>query len=183
MYHFSLQRVFRRSVAATIAAVVAALPVVAAAAGFTLAAPTPATVTVGTKGMVIIHMKMTPPNAGTNPPTGFMTVIRQGDTDPIWCFPNAGTLCYTGSIVNGTVDVHVYMTKLAATTGILLFQLRDPKSSALYSNALPVPVRVNPFTSGGAVLNTGKGKTLDKTSVPLNKTAPVTPVPAASPKP
>jgi len=140
-------------------------------------------VTVGAKGMVTFHMTMTPPNAGTNAPTGFMTVIRQGDTNPIWCYPNAGTLCYTGSIVNGTVDVHVFMSKLAATTGILLFQLRDPKSSALYSNALPVPVRANPFTSGGAVLNTGKGKTIDKTSVLLNKLTPATAAPAASPKP
>lgn len=38
------------------------------------------------------------------------------------------TLCYTGSIVNGELDVHVNMTNLAKSDGTLLFELRDPKS-------------------------------------------------------
>jgi hypothetical protein len=184
MKYSSLKRSVRRSAAATIVAAAVTLPLVADAAGFTLSAPTPASVTVGAKGMMTFHMKMTPPPnaAGTNVPTGFMTVIRQGDTAPIWCFPNAGTLCYTGSIANGAIDVHVYMPKLAASAGTLLFQLRDPNSSALYSNALAVPVHGNILTSGGHVITPANVGPITKPIVPL-KVNPATAVPAASPKP
>ena len=175
-----LRRLFRRCAAATITAAAVGLPIVAAAAGFTLAAPAPAAVTVGAKGMVTFHMTMTSPNGGTAAPSGLMTVIRQGDTDPIWCFPNAGTLCYTGSIVNGTIDVHVSMSKLAATTGTLLFQLRDPNSKAPYSNALPVPVRANVFAGGSHVIKPTHAGPINKVVVPSAK---MSLVPAASPKP
>lgn len=169
MSNFSIRRLMQRAAAAVVAVATIGAPVAVTAADYTLAAAAPATVNAGTTGMVTIHVKMIPPNnaAGAKAArTGFMTVVRQGDTDPTWCYPNAGTLCYTGSLVNGGVDVHVSMTKLAATAGTLLFQLRDPSTKAVYSNALAVPVQASAAgaVGGSHVTNPGVVKPLDKFS-------------------
>ncbi len=168
MHQPSIRRILQRSASAVIAAAAVAAPLVVNAAGYTLAAPAPATVSAGTTGMVTIHVKMTPPNsaAGTKAaPTGLMTVMRQGDTDPTWCYANVGTLCYTSSLVSGGLDVHVYVTGLAAAPGTLLFQLRDPSTKAPYSNALAVQVVANTTSavSGSHVTNPHPGS-LDLTT-------------------
>lgn len=167
----STRRMLQRYAALFVAAGAIAAPVVVAAADYTLTAPAPSTVPVGTTGMVTIHVKVTPNNAaGTKAaPTGFMTVVRQGDSDPIWCYPDSGTLCYTGSLVNGGVDVHVYMSKLAATPGTLVLQLRDPSTKTPYSNALPVQVLASTTSavSGSHVMNPGVVKTVPAPGTPM----------------
>ncbi len=153
----SIRRLLQRSAAIFVAAAAAAAPLAVTAADYTLAAPAPSAVTVGTTGMITIHVQMTPPNnaAGTKAaPTGLMTVVRQGDTDPIWCYPNTGTLCYTGSLVKGGVDVHVNVSTLAASAGTILFQLRDPSTKAPYSNALAVQVHASVGSASGSHVTT-----------------------------
>jgi hypothetical protein len=142
------------------------LPVLAVAFAFAVAVPSgiaagpalwtltsaqPSFALVGTKGFQKFRIVMTPPNTAAGTPMGFMTVRTSPAADPIWCFPDTGTLCYMSYGGSNAIDVHIYMSNLAKSPGTMRLQLQAPDSSqspVYYSTVLTIPIVAK--GSGGA---------------------------------
>jgi hypothetical protein len=133
-----------------------------AAAGpapWTLTSAQPSSAQVGTTGYRTFRVAMTPPATAVGTPKGFMTVRMSTSDSPIWCFPDSGTLCFMTYAGSNLIDVHVYMSKLAAGPGTMRLQLQDPNSAqspVYYSTVLTIPIVANAASGAnahGAVLH------------------------------